>query len=121
MDRVERSSKGGRGIARGGSIDYLAKSSGLRSGPASVTEAGNWPVAYLEQLVADSGGDVRKRRFEGCLQHGVVMHTDFSGRASVEAAFELLNVATNEKDFHMPPDWFRSSRFAHLCFGTSCR
>ena len=87
---------------------------GSDAGPKTIEEFADWPADYLKRLVTGPKGQLRKRRLESCCQEGVVLNSDFSGRASTEVAFNMLATAMQEHDldFHVPADWVRS---APLC------
>ena len=62
-----------------------------------------WPTEFLRRIYG--GGDssdahvmsfLCRRRMEALLQHGLVLHTDFSGKGSVEMAFRILDIAGKE-------------------------
>ena len=63
-----------------------------------------WPTELLRRIFGGGGSSDSKvmsflyrRRLEALLQHGLVLHTDFSGKGSVEMAFRLLDIAGKDR------------------------
>jgi ABC-type polysaccharide/polyol phosphate transport system ATPase subunit len=75
------------------------QAAGIPEGYKSITELAEWP---REKLIAifgagsPSGASQRRRRFESVLQYGMMMHTDFTGKGSVEQAMRMLGVTAEE-------------------------
>jgi hypothetical protein len=102
----------------GGSVDYYTKFGTLPYGPASVEDFTDWPQITLKNIfgcprdgpLAVVGAVVRRRRFERALEGGVAMHTDFSGKGSVETSLRMLSKAMQDLNFHVPNGWFQCWR-----------
>jgi hypothetical protein len=98
--RQQFAGKAGSGV-RGGSFEYFQQmqAAGIPEGYKSITELAEWP---REKLIAifgagsPSGASQRRRRFESVLQYGMMMHTDFTGKGSVEQAMRMLGVTMEE-------------------------
>eukprot|EP00974_Lingulodinium_polyedra_P115315 11154829-Lingulodinium_polyedra.AAC.1 len=86
---------------RGGSFEYYQamKDTGIREGFDSIARLAAWPK---EELLAIFGNDSppgatqRRRRFESILQYGMMLHTDFSGKGSVEQAMRMLAASAED-------------------------
>jgi hypothetical protein len=96
----------------GGTPDYYAQYSHLIPGPRNPEELSRCPRSLLLSLFGGSSNDavLRRRRFERILEGGFVLHTDFSGKGSIETAIAMLCVDIKEMKFHIPDGWFRCWR-----------
>ena len=97
-----------RGMRLGGS-DYLQRTRLWKPGPASLAEFSVWPSTQLNALSSpdvltrmSESGAVRTRRLASILSHGVVVHTDFSGRRCVEAVLLLQEAALRQAGVQLP-------------------
>lgn len=97
-----------RRLVRGGSIDYLCCNSELPVGPTTVEEAADWPCSLLKSLMSGPQGHLRKRRLEAVWQDGLVLHSDFSGRGSVEVGHNMVASAAISLGMHLPHSFVRS-------------
>ena len=66
------------------------------AGFPTVESLEQWPTELLQRIFGIEQGDTgfhRRRRLEASLQYGLVLHTDFSGKGSVEQALRMFDVA----------------------------
>jgi hypothetical protein len=92
--------KAGSGV-RGGTFGYFQQmqAAGIPEGYKSITELAEWPREKLMAIFgadSPSGASQRRSRFESVLQYGMMMHTDFTGKGSVEQAMRMLGVTMEE-------------------------
>ncbi|CAE7282990.1 unnamed protein product [Symbiodinium sp. CCMP2592] len=76
-------------------------------GFATVESLEQWPTELLLRIFGKEQGDTgfrRRRRLEAALQHGLVLHTDFSGKGSVEQMLRMFDV---ERRVRLQDVWFR--------------
>jgi hypothetical protein len=68
----------------------------------SLEELLEWPKHIFLALFGDGvkGSVARRRRFESVLGHGTVVHTDFSGKGSVEQAFRMMDVTVKDPNLN---------------------
>ena len=71
----------------------------LQKGFATLEDLVNWPGELLQRIFGKDEPDafLRRRRLEAALMHGLALHTDFSGKGSVELCLELLSVVGKER------------------------
>jgi hypothetical protein len=83
----------------GGTFEYFAATEGIPSGYTSITELAEYPKSlFLALFGADVAGSApRRRRFESLLSHGLVLHTDFSGKGTVEQSFRMIDVTAKDR------------------------
>ena len=83
----------------GGTFDYFTATDGMPSGYTCVTELAEYPRGlFLALFGADVRGSApRRRRFESLLSHGLVLHTDFSGKGTVEQAFRMIDLLSKDR------------------------
>ena len=88
--------------ARLGDSDPARQTGGpVLRGFQTAESLGCWPTEILGTLFGTVSEDdlevrkafLRRRRTEALLQDGVVLHTDYSGKGSVEAALRILDIA----------------------------
>ena len=76
-------------------------------GPGTVEELADWPMFLLSGLFA--GNDDKKARFlswcMGLMRHGVVLHTDCSGRLTPEVAFHMFGFTMQRLGADLKPEW----------------
>lgn len=114
----------------------------LPNGPMTVDEFAAWPKTMCDRLLnipplkplapcpgsslarpmsmVDESPQLAKRKF--CLQvmgkHGIVVHTDYSGKQSPEAGFRIAETALVNAGIELSEDWcrfWRATDVAHLC------
>ena len=88
----------------GGSLDYMAAAN-RPLGPQSFIELGSWPSDYLKWVVQSRR---RRARFLSTIQNRLVLHTQYSGKGSVEMCYKLLGIAMKEHNLPVPEPWFHS-------------
>jgi hypothetical protein len=98
--RQQQFIKPGSGV-RGGTFDYFQQmqAAGIPEGYKSITELAEWPREKLMAIFgadSPSGASQRRSRFESVLQYGMMMHTDFTGKGSVEQTMRMLGVTMEE-------------------------
>lgn len=96
----------------GGTSDYFAAMHGRPNGPQTIEELSRWPATLLEKALSGDDGVQKRRRLETALQCGLVLHTDFSGKASVEVSLRMLGVAAARAGLHLPEEWLQLWRNA---------
>jgi hypothetical protein len=79
-----------------GTFDYYRNQRGKPEGYASLSELADWPADLVVKMFSGPAGLIRRRRFENNLERGVVMHTDFSGKGSVETVMKILDKAAKD-------------------------
>ena len=75
---------------RCGSVDYSSAKANVSKGPSDLRELSMWPEQILSDVMSHPGGCLRRRRLEDFLSNGIIMHSDFTGKGSVEATFKIL-------------------------------
>ena len=90
-----------------GSMEYHVLAAGLPPGPQSVQDLASWPCWNLDTLWGCADDDeldsltneaaVHRRRVEGILSSGMVLHSDCSGKLSPEAAFKMTEIAMRSR------------------------
>ena len=98
-----------------GSAWYHGRHSHVRAaGPASAAELSNWPVDLSDAIWGGNTAESRARKAcaVALLVRGVVIHSDFSGKRSHEAAFRVHSFAMHYHNMFMPPlhQWLRFHR-----------
>ena len=81
-----------RALRSGGSEAAVALIEGLEAppaGPTSLRDLLQWPQRHCSSLWDGPQGELRRARAESCLQHGVVLHTDYSGQMCAETALRM--------------------------------
>lgn len=85
----------------GGSFEYYACMEGMPKGPQTLPELASYPKQLFKQIFSkEDGSSMRRRRFEALIQHGVMLHTDFTGKGSVETTFRIMEWASKDGGGH---------------------
>ncbi len=99
----------------GGTFAYHARVSelGQRYGPSSIAEYAAWPVSYMATLLGEGERRaVRVSRFSLLFHAGIAMHSDCSGRMSVEVMFAMMGEALGAHGVRVPPHFITPWRGA---------
>ena len=102
----------------GGTLEYHSRAQGLPSGPTSLSELASWPRLMVRDFVESQGGSARTNRLASLLEHGLVVHTDCSGKMTPEAALATLDIALRQNGVRLPQDWlvlFRACDNSAMC------
>jgi hypothetical protein len=96
----------------GGTFAYhqKVKETGLGYGFGTVAEYAEWPHWLVQQATQGPEGRARKARIEALLAAGIAMHTDCTGRMSIETAFRMMGVSLEHAGVKMVPGWFAAWR-----------
>ena len=89
-----------RGV-RGGTFQYLQqmRDAGVPEGYKTIADLAERPMEKLLAIFGEDsppGASPRRRRFESMLQYGMMLHTDFTGKGSVEQVMRMLGVAAED-------------------------
>ena len=105
----------------GGSFAYheKVKEAGFPYGFKNIEEYARWPHWLVEQALKGPLATARKRRLEALFSPGVAMHTDCTGRMSIETVFRMMGVSLEHAGLTMMPDWFAPWRGCDI--DTTCR
>lgn len=85
---------------------YHMLAEGLPPGPSSLDDLSLWPEQMLIDYYSKSGaGAAALHRTASLLQHGLVVHSDCSGKLTPEFCLKLFGLAAKVVNLTLPPDW----------------
>ena len=99
-----------------GRTAHAAAKQNYPKGFPTVESLEQWPTELLQRIFGKEQGDAgfrRRRRLEASLQHGLALHTDSSGKGSVEQMLRMFDVAAKDCSPKGP------GKFWVLCFSLS--
>ena len=75
-----------------------------------MSELAAWPETLLEKLFgglacASASAMGRQQRFLELVEHGLIMHTDFSGKQCPEVSLRMVDVALHKRGINLADEW----------------
>lgn len=89
----------------GGTLQYHSAANGLKGGPQNLRALSAWPEFMIRDFAQQHGGGLRMHRMRSLLEAGLIVHSDFSGKCSPEAALELLEEGMLQNHMPLPESW----------------
>ena len=102
----------------GGSAKYHVRSEHLPKGPANIDEIARWPYLMVYDYFSGEAGARRASRVRNLLQHGLIVHSDCSGKLTPEATLLLFEAGMKQNGLDLPRDWlvfYRANELSPQC------